>query len=615
MLMLNVILEMIEKLGSSILENVQHILSFIAHALEPAAISRSEAQDIGVLRRRALKLDDLQIIDRDDEGEYRVPAPDGSENSDPSSQDVAFTAVNLLLAVLEGASLIPYILALVLTFSSDLEDQERLTPVDTPLLQVIFSRLEPLTNHHRDFVRKAALEARLVITTRQAAGVNPSPSSDNRARRPDQEVYQEALKLVRDPILPVRAHGLLKLRQLVVRPRPPISTSVQGSVGLEGSRSTSSEQSDVDPALIPAILDVFLQSVQDDDSFVFLNAVQGLSAMVDQLGRNILTRLMDVYADTSLTSQIPMMKTELDKRLRVGEALGRVVRRCGDALPAYGVCLDLFGLGRIGPLDRNDLGIDLCCLCLPFAALMWSIVDGVAPQLLQLFRARHVPTNLRSSALSILAACVEASPIALLPWTEELISGMIDVLRIESVPFTSTAIGERHSRLSRIESEAPAPAPAPAPSAAVLATEDESMGANALNSNANRHRMEVLIPALTISPKAPTLRRSALHFLSLLLRTFVLQLYDAEAERVRHLAPISMFTRPLVPSAPEFMNSSCSGEIGRRPIAEILDNGMMRTLGIVAQYVRDTDVDGIVRAQASECVELLQQLAEARLGS
>jgi hypothetical protein len=242
---------------------------------------------------------------------------------------------------------------------------------------------------------------------------------------------------------------------------------------------------------------------------------------------------------------------------------------------------------------------------------MWLIVGGVAPQLLQLFRARHVPTNLRSSAISILAACVETSPAALLPWTEELVSGMIDVLRIESVPFTSTAIGERDSKPSRIESEAPAPAP----STAVLATEDESLDANALKSNANRHRMEDGIPALTISAKAPTLRRSALHFLSLLLRTFVLQLYDAQAERARHLAPISTLTWPLVPSAPGFMDSSHRGEIGRRPIEEVLDNEIMRTLGIVARYVRDTDVDGIVRAQASECVELLQQLGEVRLGS
>lgn len=202
---------------------------------------------------------------------------------------------------------------------------------------MIYSRLEPLTNDHRDFIRKAALEARLVITAREVAGLSPPSLSCNPARRSDQEVYQEALKLIQDPILPVRAHGLLMLRQLVVRPRPAASPSISANGRSEGSRSPlSSEQSDVDPALIPAIIDVFLQSIQDDDSFVFLNAVQGLSAMVDRLGRSVLARLMGVYAGTNLAFQSPMSKSELDKRLRVGEALGQVVRRCGDALPAYG---------------------------------------------------------------------------------------------------------------------------------------------------------------------------------------------------------------------------------------------------------------------------------------
>lgn len=240
------------------------------------------------------------------------------------------------------------------------QGHERLSPTNSPLLQVIFSRLEPLTNHRRDFIRKASLEARLVITTRQAADVNPAPSGRDHARRSDQEVYQEALKLIQDPILPVRAHGLLMLRQLVVRPRPLTPLSRAGNVRSGESGSPSSEQSDVDPALIPAILDVFLQSVQDDDSFVFLNAVQGLSAMVDRLGRNILTRLMDVYAETSIMFQSSMTKAELDKRLRVGEALGQVVCRCGDVLPAYGAWYRTVWPGSyIAVLDRDDLTIDL----------------------------------------------------------------------------------------------------------------------------------------------------------------------------------------------------------------------------------------------------------------
>lgn len=91
---------MIEKLGTSILENTQHILSFIAHALEPAPSLRPEAQNIDVPSLHGWRFGGLRIVDNSDDDEYNAPAP---ENGDYGSQDLTFTAVNLLLAVLEGA--------------------------------------------------------------------------------------------------------------------------------------------------------------------------------------------------------------------------------------------------------------------------------------------------------------------------------------------------------------------------------------------------------------------------------------------------------------------------------------------------------------------------------
>jgi hypothetical protein len=89
-------------------------------------------------------------------------------------------------------------------------------------------------------------------------------------------------------------------------------------------------------ALEPAIRDVFLQAVQDDDSYIFLNAVQGLAALANSFGADVLRALVRVYADGlegvgagALTQQ------DIDVRLRIGEALGQVIRRCGDALPRH----------------------------------------------------------------------------------------------------------------------------------------------------------------------------------------------------------------------------------------------------------------------------------------
>lgn len=197
-----------------------------------------------------------------------------------------------------------------------------MTPLNTPLLQVILSDLEPLTLHSSPTIRPLAREARLVLTAR-----NASTSADQSAKtiaaddpkKAANDTYQQALKLLQDPILPVRAHGLVLLRQLIVplkgKPAPPL-----------------------DPALVPAILSIFLQSVQEDDSYIFLNAVQGLVAMVDRLGRDIMKGLMDVYAGGLLEGRpnSGMGKAELDKRVRVGEALSQSISKCGDALGLYG---------------------------------------------------------------------------------------------------------------------------------------------------------------------------------------------------------------------------------------------------------------------------------------
>ena len=114
------------------------------------------------------------------------------------------------------------------------------------------------------------MTARLASTS-DAAGQKQSDSSSTESETP-QETYQKALKLLQDPLLPVRAHGLLLLRQLVSARR----TSSDGSA-----------EPALDRALIPGILSIFMQSIQDEDSYMFLNAVQGLSAMVDGYGKDV----------------------------------------------------------------------------------------------------------------------------------------------------------------------------------------------------------------------------------------------------------------------------------------------------------------------------------------
>lgn len=195
---------------------------------------------------------------------------------------------------------------------------ETLSARSEPVLNDIFELLGPLVNSGPSAVRAVAREARMVMTARLAMGDDTSRQRPRDEETEDPRViYQKALKLLQDPILPVRAHGLLLLRQLV--------------------SPDSSESARLDPALVPAIQEIFLQSIQDDDSYIFLNAVQGLAALVDNFDRSILKRLVQLYTKHLDGLEAGnMTQHDVDTRIRLGEALSLVIRRCGEALGATG---------------------------------------------------------------------------------------------------------------------------------------------------------------------------------------------------------------------------------------------------------------------------------------
>ena len=204
-----------------------------------------------------------------------------------------------------------------------------LSTENTPILDEIFPLLNALAraDTSTEALKALAREARMVLIARLASSSAPSTFKSSKhkgtAEESPTDTYQKALKLLQDPLLPVRAHGLLLLRQLVSSRQP---TKPGGPIS----------EPTVDKALIPGILSIFLQSLQDDDSYIFLNAVQGLAAMVDGFGKEVLKGLVEMYAKgLDGIGAITLTRQDVDTRTRIGEALGQVIRRCGDALPKY----------------------------------------------------------------------------------------------------------------------------------------------------------------------------------------------------------------------------------------------------------------------------------------
>ncbi|KAJ1894153.1 hypothetical protein LPJ81_005214 [Coemansia sp. IMI 209127] len=189
--------------------------------------------------------------------------------------------------------------------------------------------------------------------------------------------FNAALRDVQDDLVPVQAHGIIELRNMVL---------AKSRAVLE-----SSERLD-------ATIGVFVDKVKSADSFVYLNAVRGLSALADAHGRRFIPRLVEMYQNTDF---------QLDEQLRVGEALMQSIQRAGEMLPEY------------APL---------------FVPQLLAIVQTANTEDEQQRAMKEEVVVVRAhSALSILAAAAQTSALALNRWMD-LIAATVDgiLLLVES---------------------------------------------------------------------------------------------------------------------------------------------------------------------------------------
>jgi hypothetical protein len=285
---------------------------------------------------------------------------------------------------------------LKLRLSERLSVHPQVSVRNAPVLNDIFDLLEPLAIGLSPSIQPLAREARLVITARLASTSSTQGTSAKNAESEEsaQEIYQKALQLLQDPILPVRAHGLLLLRQLV--------TTMP-------KRDELTARAEATRPLVPAILSIFRQCLQDQDSYIFLNAIQGLSAMVETYGKDVLTGLVIDYCDgLDGLGGSAMTQTQVDVRVRIGEALGQVILRCGSALGLYGKARVTFE-----------------------ESYSYLVAGALIPHLFAVVRTSHFPTPLRVSAISLLAQCTNTYALSIVPYIDEIASAMVDLLQLE----------------------------------------------------------------------------------------------------------------------------------------------------------------------------------------
>ena len=170
-----------------------------------------------------------------------------------------------------------------------------------PLLQGVAQAGDAVASH----LREQAEQIRVLILTRDPQWATTSSTSSNSTSNSEgsedeglEARLREALEALSDPLLPVRAAGLVQLRKVVM------------SSGMESERLTH-------------VKAIFEAQLADEDAFVYTAAVEGLAFVADAAPDVFLPDLVAQYEAPG--GSIPF-------RLKVGEALLRVLLIRGQIL-------------------------------------------------------------------------------------------------------------------------------------------------------------------------------------------------------------------------------------------------------------------------------------------
>lgn len=279
---------MMDTMRERLLTNPEHVLSFVEGVLsDEAATLTVKKPEPEIKENKPL----IEMI----ETEPTAPTGPLIEEMDVDEELPELTE--------EGVQKMGMVDTAISLLLASLEANEKLDHASAAILHPISDHLEQLSRSHSSAVRGLAREASLVLLLRRSASL----TSEEGKVSPVVATYRRALKLVADEILPVRAHGLVLLRDLVL-------------------------SKDYESALTPSILDVYMKSILDKDSYIYLNAVKGLAAMADALSQDIFRTLVREYRVTNAD----LAGDALDRTLRIGEALGMVIRRAGKMFSTHG---------------------------------------------------------------------------------------------------------------------------------------------------------------------------------------------------------------------------------------------------------------------------------------
>lgn len=168
-------------------------------------------------------------------------------------------------------------------------------------------------------------------------------------------LFRDAIKELGDELLPIRAHGMSVIRGLVMSNDPIATRHLDG------------------------IIIIFLDLLHDEDSFIYLNAIKGLSALSEKYPKETLEKLTSRYRNIDF---------DAEDRLRIGECLLQVIQRMGEAViknSAKSICLSILVVMKDKNMKLQASAISLFSqiikqapdVATPFLYQLMDFLDGV----------------------------------------------------------------------------------------------------------------------------------------------------------------------------------------------------------------------------------------------
>ncbi|XP_057368356.1 transport and Golgi organization protein 6 homolog [Daphnia carinata] len=324
----------------------------------------------------------------------------------------------------EGLAIVFAVIALQIDNLVEKEDKSKTWSLFDPLVE----SLEHLVKKHPlERIRNGADELRLAIQTRGFVFNKDSTASSEASRSSSKsskgQAFQSAWDQLSDPLLPVQGHAILTLSHLLKN---------------KDEQALKNRE---------RLLKVFLDSLEHEDSYIYLMGIQALGSLADVFTEQVVQALVN-QLEQFIDTEEPKLVTDYDAskidtprtqpvrrpaevRLKVGEALLQVVRLVGPLIPKYKrVLLNSFLRGT----KDEDAFVRASCLhnLGELCALLRYSLDSVAFEVLNCVTnlvARDPAVEVRRAAVLLITLLLRGLDSEALQVLEPIIKDLYRVLK------------------------------------------------------------------------------------------------------------------------------------------------------------------------------------------